>query len=297
MVRTSLRSASDPDTLCRRDWTRLLAMKLYFASDVPLTLAALSRQMTAQGYSVQPKTLGKWLAERSAKRSVGRTVLLDARLCAGRLKAAEHFTEHPELYGNLVFSDEKIFEFDVTSGSRSVFLKCPGDPRSRVVTAGKRMVRFMVFGWITAAGEGELLRVPLGAEGTVTSDFYADLLRDHVRPWMARHPGLIWQQDGAGAHRGQSAREALQEIDHLGILCWPARSPDFSPIEKTWAYMMQTIGSLIFDRTDETACLRATWAAFNASLHHTRKAYGDCFDSMMEAKKNGGGMHGQRVYH
>ncbi|GFW94326.1 transposable element Tc1 transposase [Trichonephila clavipes] len=52
---------------------------------------------------------------------------------------------------------------------------------------------------------------------------------------MVRHQGASFQQDNASTH---TARISLDCLRAINTFPWPARSPDFSPIELVW-YMVE----------------------------------------------------------
>ena len=97
----------------------------------------------------------------------------------------------------------------------------------------------MVFGYITLTGKGELWEVTYRSSGsTIIGDYYADLMRQCVVPYVKAHvPSGIWQQDNASVHRTAAVWHELSAICHLGPAVWPPYSPDFSPIEGVWAVM------------------------------------------------------------
>ncbi|GFX22777.1 transposable element Tcb2 transposase [Trichonephila clavipes] len=65
--------------------------------------------------------------------------------------------------------------------------------------------------------------------GTLTGKRYVDdILQPHVGPFLNGLPGAIYQQDNARPHTARIAQDFLR---HFNNLPWPARSPDFSPVE------------------------------------------------------------------
>ncbi|GFU99176.1 DDE_3 domain-containing protein [Trichonephila clavipes] len=68
--------------------------------------------------------------------------------------------------------------------------------------------------------------------GTLTGQRYVDdIPRPHVGSFLKGLPGAIFQQDNARPHTARVAQDFLR---HFQTLPWPARSPDFSPVEHVW---------------------------------------------------------------
>ncbi|GFX50607.1 DDE_3 domain-containing protein [Trichonephila clavipes] len=69
-------------------------------------------------------------------------------------------------------------------------------------------------------------------QGTLTARRYVDdILTPIVLPMLSSHPGAIYQQDNARPHTARLSQQCLQGY---GVLPWPTRSPDLSPIENVW---------------------------------------------------------------
>ncbi|GFS53511.1 transposable element Tcb2 transposase [Trichonephila clavipes] len=54
---------------------------------------------------------------------------------------------------------------------------------------------------------------------------------DDNRVWVWRLPGAIFQQDNSRTHTARVVQDFLR---HFQTLPWPARSPDWSPVEHVW---------------------------------------------------------------
>ncbi|GFW94413.1 transposable element Tcb1 transposase [Trichonephila clavipes] len=61
-----------------------------------------------------------------------------------------------------------------------------------------------------------------------------DILQPHVLPFIQRLPGAIFQEDNAWPHTARMSQDCLLTVT---TLLWPARSPDFSPIEHNWDHL------------------------------------------------------------
>ena len=96
----------------------------------------------------------------------------------------------------------------------------------------------MVGGGISKNGLGKLIF----CIGTVDSFAYKQALEFYKQDIEALSDGnslLYFQQDNATPHTSKEAREALKEINSLKF--WPPNSPEISPIEKVWSFIMRKL--------------------------------------------------------
>ncbi|GFU97873.1 neuroendocrine convertase 1 [Trichonephila clavipes] len=66
-----------------------------------------------------------------------------------------------------------------------------------------------------------------------------DIVQPHVLPLMQRMPGALFQQDKARPHTARVSQDCLCTVTTLP---YPARSPDFSPIEHIWDHLGRRVG-------------------------------------------------------
>lgn len=110
----------------KRALTKLCAFNIF--NSEPIYLTELSRRLRMlTPFSATPEILSKWLRANFDKQSLRKTVKLTDAHKEARVRAAQDFT-HPEFYGTLVFSDERLWEFDFASGACTYVFVCrPGD--------------------------------------------------------------------------------------------------------------------------------------------------------------------------
>ena len=98
----------------------------------------------------------------------------------------------------------------------------------------------MVWGGITQDARTPLHTFNQGVNGQVYVD---EILRPMVLPFLAAHPGTVFQRDDAPAHTARVSGNFLQH-HNVAVLPWPARSPDLSPIEQVWSEMGRQLNQL-----------------------------------------------------
>ncbi|GBN59442.1 Transposable element Tc1 transposase, partial [Araneus ventricosus] len=131
---------------------------------------------------------------------------------------------------SVVFSDESRFCLCASDG-RVLVRRSPGE-RLRPTCLRPRHTGpkpgVMVWGANSYDSRSTLVVIPR----TRTANVYVSLvIQPVVLPFMNSIQRRVFQQDNARPHTAVVTQHALQSV---GILPWPARSPDLSPIEHVW---------------------------------------------------------------
>ncbi len=117
----------------------------------------------------------------------------------------------------------------------------------------------MIWGAMSSAGVGHSCFL----KTNITAPVYQDILEHFVLPsadQLFKDADLIFQQDVAPVHTAKSTKSWLN--DHgVGVLDWPANSPDLNPRENIWG-IVRGKWEMRPENADELkATVNETWAS------------------------------------
>ncbi len=105
----------------------------------------------------------------------------------------------------------------------------------------------------------------------VTALVYQENLEHFILPsadQLLKNTDFIFQQDVAPAHTAKSTKSWLNDQD-VGVLDWPANSPDLNPIENLWSIVKRKMRNKRPENADELkATVKETWASIPPQQCH-----------------------------
>ncbi len=171
-------------------------------------------------------------------------------------------------WSKVLFSDESKFCISFGNQGPRVWRK-GGEAHSSSFL--KSSVKFpqsvMIWGAMSSAGVGPLCFL----KTNVTAPVYQEILEHFMLPsadQLFKDADFIFQQDLAPAHTAKSTKSWLN--DHgVGVLDWPANSPDLNPVENLWSIVKRKMRNKRPKNADELkATVKETWASIPPQQCH-----------------------------
>ncbi|KAF0703156.1 hypothetical protein AaE_015517 [Aphanomyces astaci] len=185
-----------------------------------------------------------------------------------RAKFAAEWMSKSNLWANVVFSDEKKFNLDGPDGYQYYWhdLRKEQEIYTKRVSGGGSV---MIWAGMSAFGRTELAFL----EGKQNSTSYCRTLDMYLLPFLGKlrcQHGIIdpiFQQDNASIHVSRFTRAHIEQSG-IGLMDWPAKSPDLNPIENAWGQLSWLVyqGGRQFSTVDELkAQIRVSWEQLRGS--------------------------------
>ncbi len=97
----------------------------------------------------------------------------------------------------------------------------------------------------------------------ITVPVYQEILEHFMLPsadQLFKDADFIFQQDLAPAHTAKSTKSWLNNIG-VGVLDWPANSPELNPIENIWGIVKRKVRNKRPNADELKATVKETWAS------------------------------------
>ncbi|KAJ8537363.1 hypothetical protein ON010_g13234 [Phytophthora cinnamomi] len=175
-------------------------------------------------FACTARTIRRFLAEVDwmdyAK--MGKTLPLTKQHKIARLDWAKRMIVQPDIWFQIIFSDEKKFNLDGPDGLRHYWRE-KRRPATQPVRRQNGGGSVIVWGGGGFSVDGKSKLAVL--QGRQASEHYEYTVSEYILPFAHLHHGLdyMYQQDNASIHRSKLTTDSFEE-EGVRVLDWPARS-------------------------------------------------------------------------
>lgn len=166
-----------------------------------------------------------------------------------RLMFADWLERNEDKLPNILWSDESIFSLNGTIHRHNCRIWSETNPHA---SQSRPLHSPQIVVWMGFTSQFGLR--PFFFDGTVNSNNYLAMLKDHVIPQLKQRRAFsrtIFMQDGAPPHFATIVRQFLKDqfrdrlISRGCDVPWPPRSPDLSPLDYWfWAWLKSKVFTL-----------------------------------------------------
>lgn len=192
----------------------------------------------ATEFNVCPNTIRRRLRSVGLRHRIpARKPQLTERHKTLRLQFANKYLNYD--FNKVIFVDEKTFTTNA-DGRVSLYRMDNTRYEERHVLPDRRSGRLSLgfWGWVSAAGPGELVEIST----RLNASSYVEILRDVLIPTFRNVFGdetIFLLQDNSSIHNSRLVQAWIDEQDNIELIKLSPKSPDLNIIENVWGIMTQ----------------------------------------------------------